>query len=187
MSFDSSISSAYALGHQHILALLSRLSEDELHWRPTAQAHTIAFEAWHLARWADHLQAHLPVMTPTLANLLAPRAEIWQQEGLAQEWGFPPAGALGHDETGMYMSDAAAIDLPLPEKAPLLDYARRAFAAAEEVLAQVPGEQLQEANIENPQESVLDVLLSHIVHDGRHLGMIECLLGIQSGHGTATV
>jgi hypothetical protein len=126
-------------------------------------------------------------MTPTLEKLLDPRAEIWQQHALAETWGFPPAGELGHDETGMYMSDAVAVQLPLPEKAPLLDYVRRAFAAADEVVAELPEDQLLQPNSADPQELVLDVLLSHTIHDGRHLGMIECLLGIQNGRGTATV
>jgi hypothetical protein len=31
-----------------------------------------------------------------------------------------------------------------------------------------------------------DAILSWLVHDSRHLGMIECLLGVQGLRGTAT-
>jgi uncharacterized damage-inducible protein DinB len=187
MPVNTPIMNAYALGHARVLALLNRLSDDQLHWQPNSQSHSIAFEAWHVARWADHLHAHLPVMTPGLAAQFPQQDEIWQQQGLAKTWGFPASGRLGLDETGMHMEDDLAVRLPLPEKAALLDYAARAFAAAEAIVAQLPEDQLLERNVENPQECVLDVLLSHLAHDGRHLGMMECLAGLLTGRGTATV
>jgi hypothetical protein len=85
---------------------------------------------WHLARWADLLQANLPDMTPELGEKLGSSRQIWETESLAVKWGFEAAG-LGYSETGWLMDDAQAAKLPLPAKDVLLDYVRRAFSAAE--------------------------------------------------------
>lgn len=171
--------------HSLALALAERSTAEQFTWKPGQGVNSIAFHLWHLARWADHLQSRLPQMTQDLHEALGDRPEIWKLERLAERWGFS-AELLGHDETGMLMDDDQAAHLPLPEKAVLIEYARRAFQAAEEAVARMPASQYGRANDQNPGETIAEILTSHMQHDARHLGMMECLLGLQGTHGTAT-
>lgn len=171
--------------HSLAIALAERSTADQFAWRPEQGVNSIAFHLWHLARWADHLQSRLPHMTQGLHEALGDRPEIWKLEGLAERWGFP-AELLGHDETGMLMDDNQAALLPLPEQAVLIEYARRAFQAAEEAVARIPAGQFTRTNDQKPDETIAEILTSHMQHDARHLGMMECLLGLQGTHGSAT-
>src|SRR3569623_2960856 len=110
----------YRQTHERLLAILDDLTDEQFAWRPAPLAHPIAANVWHLARWADHLQAHLPGMTEALGRRLGPGRQLWEEEELAARWGLDPA-ELGQDETGMLMDDEPAARLPLPGKAALLD------------------------------------------------------------------
>jgi hypothetical protein len=83
------------------------------------------------------------------------------------------------------MADA----LTLPGKSILLEYARAAFAAADRAVDLLEDDQLEQRGVDvyGRENSVGYVLLVHLSHASRHLGMIECLRGIQGLHGTATV
>lgn len=182
----------YCQIHRIILRYLQKLTDEQLHWQTPAGSHSIAFHAWHLARWADHLQASIPGMTPELGRRLEQGVQIWQVEGLAQRWGFP-SDQLGYAETGMYMPDDVAIRLPFPAKPPLLDYVERVFALAERAANTIDDEQFTSAEQPQPmtegiwgEGTVGDAVLSHLTHDYRHLGMMECLFGLQGRSGTAT-
>jgi len=180
--------------HRRTLRVAEQLSEEQLVWRAAPGALPIAFHLWHVARWADHFQATLPGMTPELGRRLGPAAQIWEQGGYAARWGFH-AAALGTQATGMEMDEALAAQLPWPPAVELITYLRQTFAAAERAVAALDDEQFVAP--EQPQpltegiwvegSSVGDALLTHIVHTNRHLGMIECLRGLQGGSGTATV
>lgn len=171
--------------HSLAVALAERSTADQFIWKPNQGVNSIAFHLWHMARWADHLQSRLPQMTQGLHEALGDRSEIWKLERLAERWGFP-ADLLGHDETGMLMDDAQAALLPLPDKAVLIEYARRVFLAAEAAVERIPASQFSRANDQKPDETIAEILTSHMQHDARHLGMMECLLGLQGTHGTAT-
>lgn len=186
MTFAETTNRNYARTHQLLFGLLERVTEAQFIWRPSPLAHNIAYEVWHLSRWADHLQARLPQMTEELSRCLAPRAEIWLAEDLAAQWGFPAALELGHDQTGMGVADITAARLPMPARHVLVNYARRAFAAADEAVGKIPEDQYLQVNRENPEETVYEVVLEHMAHEARHLGMIEALLGLQGVRGTAT-
>jgi hypothetical protein len=125
--------SAYQQVHERALRLTESLSDAELNWQPFPTSHTVAFHLWHLARWADHVQAALPGMTPDLARLLGMRPQHWESERLAEAWGWS-AIDLGNADTGMQMSDDLARTLPFPEGAALLEYARRTFEAANQAV-----------------------------------------------------
>ena len=109
------ISDQYCMTHERALKLTDKLSDEQLRWRPTPTGHSIAFHLWHMARWADHLQAAIPGMTPELGGQLGPRVEIWEAERLAVRWGFDLV-ELGYAQTGMTMSDVIATQLAFPEK-----------------------------------------------------------------------
>jgi hypothetical protein len=180
--------------HSRILRLAEQLSDEQLIWRPQPGALPIAFHLWHAARWADHLQASIAGMTPELARRLGPGEQAWERGGYAARWGFAGAG-LGEQATGMHMDESAAVRLAWPPAPELLAYLRAAFAAAERAIAAVDDEQF--AALEQPQpltagiwaegSTVGDAILAHVTHTNRHLGMVECLRGLQGGSGTATV
>jgi uncharacterized damage-inducible protein DinB len=173
--------------HRRLLEISADLSDAQLRWSPGARAPSIAFHVWHMGRWADRLQATLPGMT-TLAQASEPACELWETEALAQRWGWSP-DTLGYGQTGMEMSDEAASNLKLPPTDALFDYASRAFAAADRAVAAIEDQQLEQRGIDiyEHENSVGYVLLVHLSHASRHLGMIECLRGVQGLRGTATV
>jgi DinB family protein len=173
--------------HRRLLEIAEDLSEAQLRWSPGTRAPSIAFHIWHMARWADRLQATLPRMT-ALAPGSEPVRELWEAEALAQRWGWS-AGTPGYGQTGMEMSDEAAADLTLPPREMLFDYARRAFDAADRAVGAIQDQQLEQRGVDiyEHENSVGYVLLVHVSHASRHLGMIECLRGVQGLHGTATV
>jgi hypothetical protein len=172
--------------HQRLLEIVDDLSEPQLIWRPGPHALSIGFHLWHMARWADRLQATLPTMA--LAQSPDAALELWETERLAERWSWQ-ADTLGYGQSGMEMGDEMAADLKLPEKQALVGYARLAFAAADRVVGLLEDAQLEArgADIYGHESSVGYVLLVHLSHASRHLGMIECLRGVQGLRGTATV
>jgi hypothetical protein len=174
--------------HRRLLEICEDLSEAQLRCRPGPHAPSIAFHVWHMARWADRLQATLPRMMAASALPLDLAGELWQAEALAQRWGWSP-DTLGYGQTGMEMSDEAAASLELPPRDVLFDYARRAFGAADHTVGAIKDQQLEQRGIDiyEHENSVGYVLLVHLSHASRHLGMIECLRGVQGLRGTATV
>lgn len=193
-SVAEEIAHVYALGHRNVLDAVKELEEDEMRWRPP-RSNSIAFNLWHIARWADHMQWVVGTLTPGLRERLGTAAEIWVRESLATKWGFR-AGALGVAETGMGMDENASAELPLPSKKDLVTYATRSFEAADRAVREVRDDDLRrEAEFDPtmlpwaaPSEygTVANWILGGIRHDSRHLGMIEALKGSIGMRGTAT-
>ena len=173
--------------HEAVLRLVEDLADEQL-TASTAHSPSIAFHIWHVARWADLLQARMPGMTATLGQTLGERKQIWDDERLPEQWSLVRFD-LGGDATGMGMDDDVSATLPLPSKDHLLDYARRAFEAANRAVDAADEEQLRESctDLYARQTSVGAAVLSHLAHVNRHLGMIEALRGVRGLRGTATV
>ena len=173
--------------HALVLAVTTDLTEDQLAWRAGLHAPSIRFHLWHLARWADLVQANLPAMSPDLAARLGPGQEIWEREGLAASWGLSTT-ELSFRATGMGLNDDGAANLPLPERADLLDYAGRAFAAVDRAVDVVDDTLFVVAgrDLLAREGTVGTAILNHLLHVSRHLGMIEALRGVQGLRGTAT-
>ncbi len=76
--------------HRLLLTFLQKCSDEELHRNLLSGSHSIAWHAWHTARWADFVQASLPGMTPELGHRLGPGVEIWHRDDLAANWGSRP-------------------------------------------------------------------------------------------------
>jgi len=188
------VSRLYKRTQDRILKLAEDLDDDHMR-RRFESTNSIAFNIWHCARWADHLQSILPLMTGTLTAKLAARDEIWTAEELAAHWGFP-APKLGHSQTGMGMDEGVSAALPMPPKVKLLDYARRAFAAASSAVAAVDDADLALDATVAPERrpwlttpdagTVGNWILVYYEHDNRHLGMIECQRGLLGLRGSAT-
>jgi hypothetical protein len=173
--------------HEAVVRIVEELTEDQM-MIGSATSPSIAFHVWHVARWADLLQARMPGMTAELERQLGEGEQIWDVEQLADKWSLA-ARDLGGDATGMGMADEVSAALRLPAKGPLLDYARRAFEAANRAVEAADEEQLREdcKDLYGRQTSVGAAVLSHLAHVNRHLGMIEALRGVRGLHGTATV
>ena len=183
----------YCKTHQRIFDFLNKLTDEQLHWRANDRSHSLAWQGWHVARWADYFQACIPAMTPELSRLLEPGVQIWIAENLADAWGYNKA-QLGYAETGMYMSDEVALAMTFPAKAQLMDYVGRSIDVAIHVVSQIDEQQFD--SMEQPQpltegiwgeSTVGDAIMAHLTHSNRHLGMMECLLGLQGQPGTATI
>lgn len=88
------------------------------------------------------------------------------------------------------MSDEAAANLPIPKKDELLGYLRDAYAAIEQFIEQLdaryPGFENVDEELRKSIEMARLNLLVFLTHDCRHLGMMECLKGLQTGFGSAT-
>jgi len=174
--------------HERMLQAVDSLDEAAFTRSGGTTAPSIAFHVWHTARWADRLQAHLAGMTDEMRRRLGQRHQLWTRDGLAAAWGLP-AGKLGEDDSGMGMDEGVSVTMPLPAKETLLEYARDAFAAANEAVAAADDEQLTTSGIDlyGRETSVAAAVGAHIAHASRHLGMIEALKGVAGARGTASV
>jgi hypothetical protein len=168
-----------------ILAVTRDLTATQLTSTASLHAPAIGFHLWHIARWADIVQAHLPTMGAE--PLAAPIQEIWQREGLAASWGLSDV-ELGYRETGMGLADADAQALTLPSRATLVTYATRTFDAAAQATLAVDDERFVRPGRDplGRESTIGGAVLNHLLHLGRHLGMIVALRGVMGLHGTAT-
>jgi len=165
--------------HQNVLKLVEELSDEQLAWQPHPSANSIAFDVWHLARWADYVQARLPDAHPQLSQQLEARRQIWHAEDLAARWGLDPA-SLGEYEAGTEMG-AASARMPWPGKAVLLEYLQRAYALEEQGLAALDDQLFQELIWRQGAPSDKTVgywVMEHLVHEWEHYGMMKYVRGL---------
>jgi hypothetical protein len=174
--------------HASILRVAEKLSEDQVAWRANVHAPSIGFHLWHVARWADRLQARMPKMAPGLLQELGSAREIWEAEQLARAWGLTPA-ELGFGDTGMEMGDDMSATMVLPAKTVLMGYAQRAFEAADRAVGAVEDRHfaLNCTDLYDRESTIGLVILMHLGHVNRHVGMTEALTGVQGLTGSATV
>lgn len=167
--------------HAETIDHVERASEEQFFWQPHPAATSMAFNVWHLARWADYVQASVPEATPSLRQRLEPRMQVWYAEDLASAWSLQPTH-LGLREGGTDMGLAAA-DLQLPSKATLLEYLRRCYALEEQAMSAIDEQQFQEfrqgAGVP-PHQTVGYWLMNHLIHEWEHLGMIRYLAGLST-------
>ena len=171
--------------HQEVIKLVEGLSDQQLAWQPNPSTTSIAFNVWHLARWADYVQWRMPDATLVLGQRLESRPQVWHAEGLASKWGLDPAG-LGDMEAGTSVGVAAA-NLRFPGQTVLLEYLRRCYTLEEQTLAALDDQEFQERRLvgaEWPEETVGQWLMSHLIHEWEHLGMIRSLKGLQDSVAT---
>jgi len=173
--------------HKVVLNLADDLNNAQLNWKPEGYSTSIGFHLWHLARESDYLKSAILHHNPQFVPEFGDGIEIWQKESLAQKWGFP-AGL--HETVGTGMSDEAAAKLPIPDKDELLVYLKNSYAAVEGFVEALDSKY---SNFESTDEELRKKielirlnLLVFLTHDCRHLGMMECLKGLQTGFGSAT-
>ena len=173
--------------HKVVLNFADELTAEQLNWKPAGYSTTMGFHLWHLARESDYLKAAILKYYPGLGLELKEEDEIWTRENLAQKWNFP---AEAHETVGTGLSDAVAATLPIPAKDELLAYLQNAYADLEKFIEVLDNQYSTFENVnEERTKKIQDVRLNLIVfltHDCRHLGMMECLKGLQTGFGSAT-
>lgn len=163
--------------YRWLRSLVADLSEEQLRWQPNPTTPSIRFHLFHVARWADDL------------HQLCTGAEhqIWHAERIAERWGLDPA-ELGFGESGAKVEDEAAMALPLPGREELLAYCDRVLTAADRALARIGDEEMHRSVTAAGESFALgEAIAGQLSHSARHLGMIECLRGVQGLRGTATV
>ncbi len=174
--------------HEIVLGLADSLSDEQIRWKPENYSTSIGFHLWHLARESDFLKAATLSYFPAVAPEGAVAVQIWHEEKLAEKWGFP--ADLGETGVGTGISDETAASLPIPPKADLLDYLRRSYAAIEEYIEWFDHRYPNFDNVDESLQKMVAIirmnLLVFLMHDSRHLGMMECLKGLQTGFGSAT-
>lgn len=153
------------------LQVVGDLSDEQLGWRPSPVAHSIGWTLWHIARADDNFQRDLTGRS------------IWKEGGYRESWGF------SSDKMNR-MQDEAAAAMRMPPKEALLGYVREVFAATDRAVEHVDeqrfGEEI-ESGFMSRRCAVGDAYLASLSHDGRHLGEIEYIKGLQGLPGTATV
>lgn len=163
--------------YRWVREVVADLSEEQLRWQPNPTTPSIRLHLFHIARWGDVL----------LQRLTGADDQVWQAEAIAARWGFDPA-ALGVGESGEMLDDETAMALSLPERAVLFAYGDRVFTAADQALAAVGDAEMRRPVIDSDGESssLGASIAGQLSHTARHLGMIECLRGVQGLRGTAT-
>ncbi len=192
--------------HDRILAITQDLSDGQFAQQASPTAPPIGWHVFHIGRWADRLQASLPIDLQPADPASVPRHEIWVDADLARRWEAAP-DSLGWLETGAGMDIEAAVSIASIGKPTILEYAQQSFEKANVGVSQLKVEQLLQTRpsirphyrisptgqlqIDYAEErlvTVLNDLLFHISHASRHLGMIEALRGVLfTLKGTASV
>ncbi|HJQ13626.1 MAG TPA: DinB family protein, partial [Anaerolineales bacterium] len=173
--------------HKVVLSLADDLNDEQLSWKPEGYSTSIGFHLWHLARESDYLKAAIVHHYPHVVTEFDDSKEIWESESLARKWGFPEGL---HQTVGTGLSDEVAATLPIPKKEELLGYLRSSYEAIECFIEALDTkyptfEEMDEESKKKIQGIRLNLLV-FLSHDCRHLGMMECLKGLQTGFGSAT-
>ena len=173
--------------HKVVLSLADDLNDEQLNWKPEGYSTSIGFHLWHLARESDYLKAAILYHNPQFIPEFGDGRQIWENESLAQKWGFPEDL---HQTVGTGLSDEVAATLPIPHKDELLGYLRGSYEAMECFIEQLDTKYPDFAHVEEELKKKIEMarlnLLVFLSHDCRHLGMMECLKGLQTGFGSAT-
>ena len=173
--------------HKVVIEFAESLDEDQLRWRPKGYSTSIGFHLWHLARESDFLKTVVLERTPQLGGDFGEAREIWAKESLAQKWGFPTEL---NATVGTGLSDEVASTLPIPPKDELMDYLRCSYEVLEKFIElldeRYPNFDNVDENLNKKLQNIRLNLLTFLSHDCRHLGMMECLKGLQTGFGSAT-
>jgi len=173
--------------HKIVIEFGDSLDEDQLHWRPMGYSTSIGFHLWHLARESDFLKTIILERTPQLGADFGQAKEIWARDNLAVKWGFPTEL---NATVGTGLSDEAAAVLPIPPKDELMSYLKRSYTDLETFIelldSRFPNFDAVEEDMKRRLQNIRMNLLVFLSHDCRHLGMMECLKGLQTGFGSAT-
>lgn len=155
---------------------LQGLTAEELHWRPGAEANSISFMVWHVARVEDRWLHRFAQDVP----------EVWQRDGWYQRCGLPEQDT-GVTYTAAQLAAFPAVDLPQLQA--YFD------AVRQETLAYLHGIAASELDV-HPQRMPFPEVSSRplpddftigrmfrqlIGEENQHFGQIAYLRGLQRG------
>src|SRR4029077_20685706 len=149
---------------------VAELTDAQLGARPTPTAHSIGWALWPVARADDNFQRDLTGRS------------IWKDGGYGARW--------GHSDRMNVMEDSAAAAMAMPAKADLLGYVRAVFAATDAAVTAIDEARFSEeiqSGFMSKRCPVGEAYVASVGHDGRHLGEMEYIKGLQGIPGTVTV
>ena len=147
-------------------------TEDQLFYRPSADANNIAWLAWHLSRWQDYVTASI-----------SGDLQVWVTEGWAQRFALPPD--LPNEATGWGDSSEQVAAFRV-DRAVLFGYVGAANRAAVERVARLTPEQLEQPVLWGTPETPVDTrpawraLISICGDSIQHSGQINYIRGLVS-------
>ncbi|MEI6664828.1 MAG: DinB family protein [Chloroflexota bacterium] len=147
------------LGPWGLVASISDLTHEELHFRASPGANSIGFEAWHVFRTVDNIIRYVFLREST----------VWIEQGLDVAWGLPKAaqGTTAEAEETQAMR--------FPEPALLAQYGRDVAGAVLPAVAAMDDAFLQELITIRPfgeMTRLASIGTNLIAHGNQHLGSI---------------
>ena len=173
----------------NLLAVIRATDPANLHTRPARTAPSIAFHAWHIARWADKYQSTIPEWLGEEESS-GPAAEIWNRDDVVGAWGLAGVDTGDYGGTGAGLDDDASAALPLPDGPMVLAYMEAAFRAFQDRVRAIDDDDVLDraiVDLYGEGTTIGDAIADATSHADRHLGMIEALRGVLGDHGTVTV
>jgi DinB superfamily len=173
--------------HGWLLKVTEDLPDEGLRRQFAATAPPASWHLWHIARWADRVQASFPNHPFGATWQWDHGRQIWFREELGGGWGLEPK-ALGILQTGAGMTDEAASAPVVPGPGEgLRAYARQVFEAVDALVVGLDAGSLNEgrnsiielttdehtqAMSEAPgaETTIAADLAFHLSHASRHLG-----------------
>jgi len=174
-----------AWNQEEVESCVRRVGPEAFRVRPAPTAPSVAFHVWHIGRWVDR---HIVCLSSFL-DPEAPKPEVWVARDLATAWGLSGVNLGDFGGTGAGLDDDASAALPIPDLEEVLAYVSATFSTFDSVLDRVEDRHLEQTLVDpyGDETEVAEMLLNHLSHADRHLGMIEALRGVLGERGTATI
>jgi hypothetical protein len=150
-------------------------TDEQLYYRPSADANSIAWLVWHLSRWQDYMSASI-----------SGDPQVWIAEGWAQQ--FALSADLPNEATGWGDSPEQVAAFRV-DRAVLFGYLEAANRAAVTRVATLTPEQLEQPVLWGTPETPVDTrpawraLMSICGDSLQHTGQINYLRGLVSERG----
>jgi uncharacterized damage-inducible protein DinB len=146
-------------------------TDEQLYYRPTTNANSIAWLVWHLSRLQDLVSSNISGDT-----------QVWHTDGWAEQFALPPD--LPNDVTG-WGDSAEQVAAFRVERATLFGYMEAAHRVAKERVTRLTSEQLEQTvawgtaqtPLSGPAWRALIVLLNDSI---QHTGQINYIRGLVS-------
>ncbi len=165
---------------RRVSAACAPLSEEEMHWRPDADANSIAFIVWHTARVEDRL----------IQRFVRGVEEVWVRDGWSERMGVPP-----NDHGVNYTLEQVAAFPPVSKdmlkdymdavRAETLPYVRSLSDADFDVVPEgrTPFPEFDASVRYFAGRSVGDIFRQLIGEGDQHLGQVSYIRGLKRGFG----
>ena len=180
------MSSVQVTVNQVIMGLLSSVvgqikratdeaTEEQLYYRPSADANSMAWLVWHLSRWQDYMSASI-----------SGDPQVWVSEGWVQRFALP--ADLPNEATGWGDSSEQVAAFRV-DRAVLFGYMEAANRATVERIARLTPKQLEQPVLWGTPETPVDTrpawraLMSICGDSLQHTGQISYIRGLVSEPG----